>query len=143
MSPLRPKRSKPRVRGVASNRRGAALIEIMVAMSVMVIALTGIAGMTVHAGQRSSSLAGTAGRTAVQTQVVDQLMVVPYNLLPSKAGCKSVTTLPFPHRRCVTVTDVSFRRRQVTVAFTPSDRRLRPDTLVLERSRGVSSSPLN
>jgi hypothetical protein len=115
----------------------------MVAMTVMVIALTGVAGMTVHAGQRASTLGSAAGRTAVQTQVVDQLMVLPYNLLPSKEGCTSVTTLPYPHRRCITVTDISFRRRRVTVAFMPSNRRLRPDTLVLERSRGVSSSPLN
>jgi len=126
-----------------TNRRGAALVEIMIAMTVMVIALTGVAGMTVQAGRRSSTLATTAGRTAVQTQVVDQLMVLPYNLLPSKVGCTTVTTLPYPHRRCVTVTDVSFRRRQVSVAFTPSSRLLRPDTVVFERSRGVSNSPLN
>jgi hypothetical protein len=115
----------------------------MVAMSVMVIALTGVAGMTVHAGRRASTVASTAGRTAVQTRIVDQLMVVPYNVLPSKAGCTTSTTLPYPHRRCVTVTDVSFRRRQVTVAFLPSNRLLKPDTLVFERTRGVSSSPLN
>lgn len=126
-----------------TNRRGAALVEIMIAMTVMVIALTGVAGMTVQAGRRSSTLATTAGRTAVQTQVVDQLMVLPYNLLPSKVGCTTLTTLPYPHRRCVTVTDLSFRRRQVSVEFTPSSRLLRPDTVVFERSRGVSNSPLN
>jgi len=130
-------------RGVATNRRGAALIEIMVALTVMVIALTGVAGMTVQAGRGSSTLATTAGRTAVQTQVADQFMVLPYNLLPSKAGCTTVTTLPYPHRRCVTITDLSFRRRQVSIAFMPANRLLRPDTLVFERSRGVSNSPLN
>lgn len=112
-------------------------------MTVMVIALTGVAGMTVHAGLRSTTLASTTARTAVQTQVVDQLMVLPFNLLPSKVGCTTVTTLPFPHQRCVTITDISFRRRRVTVAFTPTSRLLRPDTLVFERSRGVSNSPLN
>ena len=130
-------------RGGASTRRGAALIEIMVAMTVMVIALTGVAGMTIQAGRHSSTLATTAGRTAVQTQVVDQFMVLPYHLLPSKSGCTTVTTLPYPHRRCVTITDLSFRRRQVSIAFTPSSRLLRPDTVVFERSRGVSNSPLN
>ena len=141
--PRCPRHARPARHGVGVNRRGAALVEIMAAMSVMVIALTGVAGMTVHAGRRASTLASTAGRTAVQTQVVDQLMVVPYNQLPSKAGCTSITTLPYPHRRCVTVTDVSFRRRQVTVAFTPSNRLSKPDTLVFERTRGVSSSPLD
>ena len=88
-------------------------------------------------------IAGSGGRTAVQTQVVDQLMVLPYNLLPSKVGCTTVTTLPYPHRRCVTVTNLSVRRRRVTVAFTPASRLVRPDTLVFERTQGVSNSPLN
>ena len=124
-------------------RRGAALIEIMVAMTIMVIALTGVAAMTLHAGRRATTLASSGGRTAVQTQVVDQLMVLPYNLLPAKVGCTTVTTLPYPHRRCVTVTDLSFRRRRVTVAFTPASRLVRSDTLVFERTKGVSNSPLN
>ena len=124
-------------------RRGAALIEIMVAMTIMVIALTGVAGMTLHAGRRSTTLASSGGRTAVQTQVVDQLMVLPYNLLPSKVGCTTVTTLPYPHRRCVTVTDLATRRRRVTVAFTPASRLLRADTLVFERTYGALNSPLN
>jgi prepilin-type N-terminal cleavage/methylation domain-containing protein len=130
------------VPGEHCSRRGSTLVEVMIAMSVMVIALTGLAGMTIQAGKRSSTLAGTGARTAVQTQIVDQLMVLPYASLPSKAGCTTVTTLPFPHRRCVTVTDVSFRRRQVKVVFTPTSRLLRPDSITFERSKGVSSSPL-
>jgi hypothetical protein len=114
----------------------------MIAMTVMVIALTGVAGMTIQAGKRASTLASISGRTAVQTQVLDQLMVLPYTQLPAKTGCTTVGALPYPHRRCVTVTDVSFRRRQVTVVFTPASRLLRADTLVFERSKGVSSSPL-
>ena len=124
------------------NRRGSSLVEVMIAITVMVIALTGLAGMTIQAGKRSSALAGTGGRTAVQTQILDQLMVLPYASLPSKAGCTTVTTPPFPHRRCVSVTDVAFRRRQVKVVFTPTSRLLRPDSITFERSKGVSSSPL-
>lgn len=128
--------------GEHRNRRGATLVEVMIAMTVMVIALTGLAGMTVQAGKRSNALAGIGGRTAVETQIVDQLMVLPYNSLPSKVGCTTVSALPFPHRRCVSVTDVSFRRRQVKVVFTPVSRLLKADSVTFERSKGVSSSPL-
>jgi len=139
-----PIRLRRRAAGQAvRHRRGAALIEIMIAMTIMVIALTGVAAMTLHAGRRSTALASSGGRTAVQTQVVDQLMVVPYNVLPSKVGCTTVTALPYPHRRCVTVANLSIRRRRVTVAFTPASRLLRADTLVFERTQGVSNSPLN
>lgn len=129
-------------RPVAGQRRGSTLIEIMVAMSVLVIALMGLAGMTVQAGRRSVTLAATGGRTAVQTQVLDQLMVLPYGSLPSKVGCTTVTAAPFPHRRCVSVADVSFRQRRVTVVFTPANQLLRTDSLVFERSKGVPNSPL-
>lgn len=137
-------RTRRRTAGQAIRpRRGAALIEIMIAMTIMVIALTGVAAMTLHAGRRSTTLASSGGRTAVQTQVVDQLMVLPYNLLPSKVGCTTVTALPYAHRRCVTITDLSVRRRRVTVAFTPASQILRADTLVFERTQGISNSPLN
>lgn len=123
-------------------RRGSTLVEIMLAMTVMVIALMGLAGMTVQAGRRSATLVATGGRTAVETEVLEQLMVLPYNSLPSKVGCTTVTAQPFPHRRCVTVTDVSMRQRQVKVVFTPSSKLLRADSLMFERSKGVSNSPL-
>ena len=133
--------ARARRRMVGGQRRGAALVEIMIAMTVMVIALTGLAGMTVQAGRRASTLTATGGRTAVQTQVVEQLMVLPYASLPGKAGCTTVTTQPFPHRRCVTVTDLSFRQRRIAVVFTPSSKLLRADSVVFERSKGVSNSP--
>jgi hypothetical protein len=113
----------------------------MVAMTVMVLGITGVAGMTVSAGKRASTLTGVSGRTAVQTQVVDQLMVLPYAQLPSKAGCTSVATMPYPHSRCTTVTDLATDRRQITVVFTPASRYLRADTVVFERGNGATSSP--
>ena len=123
------------------NRRGAALVEVMVALTVMVLGLTGVAGMTVSAGKRASTLTRVGGRTAVQTQVVDQLMVLPYAQLASKAGCTSVATMPYPHTRCTTVTDVTSDRRQITVVFTPASRLLRADTVAFERSNAATTSP--
>ena len=107
----------------------------------MVLGITGIAGMTLSAGRRASTLTGVGGRVAVQTQVVDQLMVLPYTQLPSKAGCTTVATMPYAHSRCTTVTDVTSDRRQVTVVFTPTSRLLRADTVVFERSNGAANSP--
>src|SRR5690349_3448474 len=102
-----------------TNRRGAALIEAMIGMSVMVLGVVGVAGMTVSAGKRATSVRGAGGRVAIQTQVIDQLMVLPYTDLPSKVGCTSVSTMPYAHSRCTTVADVSTNRRQITVVFTP------------------------
>jgi hypothetical protein len=116
-------------------------VEVMVAMSVMVLGVVGLAGMTVSAGKRAMTIRGAGGRVATQTQVVDQLMVLPYAQLPSKVGCTSVSVMPYAHSRCTTVTDVSSDRRQITVVFTPVSRLLRPDTVVFERSNTPTSSP--
>jgi hypothetical protein len=113
----------------------------MVALTVMVIGLAGVAGMTVSAGKRASTLTAAGGRTAVQTHVLNQFMVLPYTQLPAKAGCTSVTTMPYAHTRCTTVTDVTADRRQITIVFTPTSRYLRVDTLVFERANGSPSSP--
>ena len=134
------RRRTPKI--MSRGRRGSTLVEIMIAMTVMVVAVTGLAGMTVHAGRRAATLTAAGGRTAVQTEVVEQLMVLPYNSLPSKVGCTTATSQPFPHRRCVSVTDVSFRQRRVAVVFTPSSRLLKADSVVFERAKGVSNSPL-
>jgi len=123
------------------NRRGAALIEVVGGMTIMVIGLTGVAGMTVAAGKRAGSLTGAGGRTAVQTHVVDQLMVLPYAQLPAQAGCATNLAMPFPHRRCIAVADVATDRRQISVVFTPSSRYLRPDTVVFERANAAPASP--
>ena len=134
-------RPAPPVDRRGQNRRGAVLVEVMVGMTVMVIGLTGVAGMTVSAGKRAAGLAGAGSRTAIQTHVVDQLMVLPYAQLPAQAGCTSFTTRPFPHVRCVSVTDPATDRRQITVVFTPSSRYLRADTVVFERANAATASP--
>ena len=112
-------------------------------MVILVVSALGLAAMTTHATRRSSVLVATGGRTATQIQVLDQLMVIPFNLLPSKEGCTTVSRPPYPHTRCVDVEDVAFRHRRVTVRFTPSNSRFKADTIVFERSKGVPSSPLS
>ena len=134
-------RCRRRLASRASSRRGAALVEMLVAMTVMVIGLTGVAGMTISAGKRASTLTGVGGRTAIQTHVTDQLMVLPYAQLTAQGGCVTVTTMPYPHRRCTTVADVASDRRQITVVFTPAYRQLRPDTVVIERANVGTANP--
>ena len=125
----------------SGNRRGAALVEVMIGMSVMVLGVIGVAGMTVSAGQRAMAIRGAGGRVAIQTQVIDQLMVLPFAQLPSKVGCTSITAMPYPHSRCTTVADVTTNRRQITVVFTPVSRLFRPDTVVFERANVAVGSP--
>jgi hypothetical protein len=129
--------------GNAAHRRGITLIEVVVALTVFAMVTAGIAGFTTHVarGSRLNGLASVrAGALAAQ---INRLEVLPYDTLPSRAGCTSISTGLVPRTECVTVQDIVAGRRRVTFIQRPSNTALRPDTVILERTRPRPYHPLN
>jgi hypothetical protein len=119
------------------------LIEVVVALTVFALLTAGIAGFTaqVASGSRTNGLASVrAGALAAQ---INRLEVLPYDTLPSRAGCTSVSTGLVPRTECVTVEDIAVGRRRVTFIVRPTNTALRPDTVILERSKPKAYHPLN
>jgi hypothetical protein len=103
----------------------------------------GIAGFTTHVarGSRINSLAAVrAGALAAQ---INRLEVLPFDTLPTRVGCTSVSTGLVPRTECVEVRDLAADRRQVTFILRPTNTALRPDTVIFERSRPRQYHPLN
>lgn len=124
-------------------RRGITLIEVVMALTMFAVVTTSIASMTtqVARGSRFTGIATVrAGALAAQ---VNRLEVLPYDSLPSRAGCTSVSTGLLPRSECVGVEDVTVGRRRVTFVLTPSNTALRPDTVILERTKPKAYHPLN
>lgn len=128
----------------SGNRRGATLVEVIVGLVMLTICMVGVGGMLMQAALRATQTATQANRAAAQTSNLSRLSALPYDSLPAAAGCKTVTTLSFPHIRCVAVTDSTGGNgfRQIRVIVTPSNGKARPDTMYFVRSKGTSSSPL-
>ncbi len=129
--------------GNAALPRGITLIEIVVALTIFALVTVGIAGFTtqVAKGSRINSLAAVrAGALAGQ---INRLEVLPYDTLPSRAGCTSVSTGLVPRSECVVVQDVVAGRRRVTFILRPNNTALRPDTVILERTLPRAYHPLN
>jgi type II secretory pathway pseudopilin PulG len=129
--------------GNAALRRGITLIEVVVALTVFAMVTAGIAGFTtqVARGSRINSLASVrAGALAAQ---INRLEVLPYDTLPSRAGCTSISSGLVPRTECVTVQDIAAGRRRVTFILRPTNTALRPDTVILERSLPRAYHPLN
>jgi type II secretory pathway pseudopilin PulG len=129
--------------GNAALRRGITLIEVVVALTVFAMVTAGIAGFTtqVARGSRINSLASVrAGALAAQ---INRLEVLPYDTLPSRAGCTSISSGLVPRTECVTVQDIAAGRRRVTFILRPNNTALRPDTVILERSLPRAYHPLN
>jgi prepilin-type N-terminal cleavage/methylation domain-containing protein len=131
------------VPGHAAPRRGMTLIEVVVALTVFAMVAVGIAGFTtqVAKGSRTNSLASVrAGALAGQ---VNRLEVLPYDTLPTRVGCTSVSTGLLPRSECVAVQDIVVGRRQVTFILRPDNTSLRPDTVIFERTKPRAYHPLN
>ena len=113
------------------------------ALTIFALVTAGIAGFTtqVASGSRTNSLASVrAGALAAQ---INRLEVLPYDTLPSRAGCTSISTGLVPRTECVAVEDIATGRRRVTFILRPNNTALRPDTIILERSKPRAYHPLN
>ena len=127
----------------AAVRRGMTLIEVAVALTVFAIVTVSVASFTAHVA-KGSRLNGIASvRTGVLAAQVNRLEVLPYDTLPSRAGCTSISTGPVPRSECVYVQDVVTGRRRVTFILRPNNSSLRPDTVIFERTKPKTYHPLN
>jgi prepilin-type N-terminal cleavage/methylation domain-containing protein len=127
----------------AAARRGMTLIEVAVALTVFAIVTVGVASFTaqVAKGSRMNGIASArAGALAAQ---VNRLEVLPFDSLPSRAGCTSVSSGYLPRTECISVEDVNARRRRVTFILRPNNTAFRPDTVIFERTRPAPFHPLN
>ena len=124
-----------------SNRKGIAVIEILVSMVILAVGLLGAAGMTVSAARRGSWLSTQSGRDGIILQELNKLASVPYDSLSARVGCSSTTSAPLAYTRCIAVTDVTDGSgyKRVRLIVSPSAAWARPDTVYLNRVRGAIS----
>lgn len=122
-------------------RRGMTLVEVLVAVVVLGIAATGIAGMSFWAGRSSAQSQLAAARQVVLDAAVAQVGALPFSDLPSAAGCAEGAEEGFAFLLCVRVNVEAEALYRVTVRVTPESELVAADSVVLERSRGVPASP--
>jgi prepilin-type N-terminal cleavage/methylation domain-containing protein len=123
---------------------GFTLIEIMVAMTILVIALGGFAALTFQYIRRVETASGSAGRTAVVNQQLNRFSAITFDSLAARAGCTTFSSADLPHTRCVTVVNVgNARHKRVTIIITPTNTRIKPDTILIDRTKPATSNPFN
>ena len=120
------------------NRRGVAVIEIMVAMVIFAIGLLGAAGMTVLAARRATGLSTQSSRDGIMLQELNKLASVHYDSLANRVGCKTGSSGTLTYTRCITITDIADGNgyKRVRLIVTPSTSWAKPDTTYLNRAKG-------
>jgi prepilin-type N-terminal cleavage/methylation domain-containing protein len=127
----------------ARARRGISLIEVVVAMTLFAVVLTGVAALTTQVARSAQLSSAATQRSAALAVGLNQLEALPYDSLPSRQGCRNVASTSFARRECVTVTNVAPRVRRVQFTLTPVNTVLRPDTITFDRARPTPGNPLN
>lgn len=125
------------------NRQGVSLVEVIVAMTLLGVVLSSLAGLTFQASQRSLNVAAEGYRQGILVQEVNRVTSLPWTLLPGAAGCTTVTGGTFPHSRCVTVANVSTKTRRVRIIVTPTQPGVLPDSITIERHNAPAGNPLS
>lgn len=126
-----------------SNRKGIAVLEIMIGMVIFSIGLLGAAGMTVTAARRASGLSTQSSRDGITLQELNKLATLPYDSLAVRVGCKAASSGTLTYTRCISVTDITDGAgyKRVRLIVSPSTSWARPDTVYLNRAK--SPIPLN
>jgi hypothetical protein len=121
------------------DRKGVAVLEIMVGMVILAIGLLGAAGMTVSAARRASGLSTMAGRDGIILQELNKLASLPYDSLSARVGCGTATSGTLTYSRCITVTDIAVGTgyKRVRLIISPSTTLARPDTVYVNRVKGI------
>jgi prepilin-type N-terminal cleavage/methylation domain-containing protein len=126
-----------------STRAGFTLVEVVVAMVILSVVLVGLAAQTLHTATFTLMAQGADQRESLLTQQANLLAAVPYANLGTYAGCTTVTTAPFPHTRCVTLTALAGNVNRVTIVVTPTlANRWAPDTVIIDRGT-MPNNPMN
>ena len=133
-----------RKRNRKSNRKGFAVVEMMVGMVVLAVGLLGVAGMTVTAARKATGISAQSSRDGIMLQELNKIGSLPYDSLSAREGCTTSTAGTLAYSRCITVTNITvgtgYKRVRLIVA--PKSGYSRADTVYINRARGSVNNPL-
>ena len=128
---------------VSEPRKGFALIEVIVAMVLLAVAVSSLAALMYSVSQSGMKATGNAYRNGVLMQEVNRLEGIPYDSIAIGSSSVSVSTMPYPHTRVVTVSEPVARTiKSITVVITPVNVKFKPDTVSFIRTRARTSRAL-
>jgi type II secretory pathway pseudopilin PulG len=119
-------------------RRGFILLEVIVAMTLLILVMTPLAAMVFKITARSHRTIGGAYRNGVLMEQINQLESLPFDSLPIGTTTTTSTTKPYPYTRTVTVSLISqlyeLKAKQVILIIQPANTLYRADTTTFVRS---------
>jgi Tfp pilus assembly protein PilV len=124
-------------------RQGIALVEVIVAMVLLAVAVSSLAGLVWSVSQSGVKTSGDAYKNGVLMQEVNRLEGVPYDSIPTGTTTYTVSTGTYAHTRTVTVAEPILQRvKTIRIVITPTNTRFKPDTVNFTRTKAKTSKVL-
>jgi prepilin-type N-terminal cleavage/methylation domain-containing protein len=124
-------------------RRGFSLIEVMVAMTLLSIVMMSLAKISVSVATRARMNDLVAKRNAALQLESNKFVTVPFDSLRNwSTTTKTFTRGDFSYTRRLTITQVTAMRYTVKVVVTPTKNTAKKDSVMLDRTKPPTGSPL-
>ena len=126
-------------------RDGVSLIEIIVAMTLLVVVLGALSVLTTRTVKRSRDLDVGSARTFVLMQQTNRFSSLPYDSIPVYAPrVDTVVTGRYRYRRTLSYVEgtTGAEYRTLKVKLVPLQDKQTPDSLVFQRGKTYARSPL-
>ena len=130
-------------RRVGRNRMGIALVEVIVAMVLLGIAVSSLAGLVYSISQSGLKNTGNAYRNGMLMLEVNRLEGIPYDSIPVGTTTYQVTGGNYAHTRVITVAEPIVQKvTTIRIVLTPTNSRFKPDTVSFTRTKAKTSKVL-
>jgi len=127
----------------AGNRKGVALVEVIVAMVLLGVAVSSLAGLVYSVSQSGLKNTGNAYRNGMLMLEVNRLEGIPYDSIAVGTTTYTVTGGSYAHTRTITVAEpIAQRVKTITIILTPTNARFKPDTVNFTRTKAKTSKVL-
>jgi len=125
------------------NRKGVALVEVIVAMVLLGVAVSSLAGLVYSVSQSGLKNTGNAYRNGMLMLEVNRLEGIPYDSIPVGTQTFTVTGGSYAHTRTITVAEpVAAKVKTIKIVLTPTNSRFKPDTVSFTRTKAKTSKVL-
>lgn len=147
-------RTSSRARNLATpqnrgERAGFVLVEVIVAMVLLAIAISSLAGLVWSVSKSGIRTTGDAYKNGVLMHEVNRLVGLPYDSIHNGTQTFDVPTLPYKHRRVVTVAEAAPKVgdpgpniKAIRVVITPANAMYKPDSVSFIRTKARTSKVL-
>jgi hypothetical protein len=118
------------------------LLEVIVALTLLSLVLLSLTGIMWQMGRHTRVASAVGRRGAAIEGALALAEFTRWDSLPALVGCTADTSAQFVYTRCIELQTISPTMRQLRLIVIPAGGTLRPETLMVARTRPRSRSPL-